>query len=337
MKRFIILIVFVFIFVVFISCKKDDQSKEFTDVVNENTSYSLSGIMESFYPNGRKQNDFNVMYKSKNYIKVCLSNNDETKDVSQKQIILKNNDGVYILIPSINKNFKIQSSWPDGANYPYLLYSLVKDIKENDNVVVTDNDSYVTYETSTCVFKNDNKYKEKIIVDKSTNLPVEVLIYDDNNELFIRVVFNEIKINVSIDDKEFVVDDTMNTWKDMYEEDFEFDDRVVEYPKVYPDGMKLVKESTEISDDGKELLSIMKFANDEASFTLIEQYVNMTDNISYQQEVGEVINILGNPSIMKTSSIITVYNGIEYTIASNSLSYDEMIDVLASFMYEREK
>jgi len=101
--------------------------------------------------------------------------------------------------------------------------------------------------------------------------------------------------------------------------------------------MKLVKESTEISDDGKELLSIMKFANDEASFTLIEQYVNMTDNISYQQEVGEVINILGNPSIMKTNSIITVYNGIEYTIASNSLSYDEMIDVLASFMYEREK
>lgn len=337
MKKMLLLIVFVMFFTLFISCTKENEKEEFTSLVNEETVYTATGIMESFYPNGRKQNDFEVLYKSKENIKVVLSNANSDGNSKEKQIILKNKDGVYVLIPSINKNFKIQSSWPTSASYPYLLYSLVKDIKDNENNVVVDNENYLTYETKTHVFKNDKEYKEKIIVDKNTNLPEEVLIYDDEDNLFIRVVFENIVIGKSIDDKEFVVDDTMSTIKEEYGEDFTFENRVVRYPTIYPDGMKLIKESTVSSEDGEEVLSIMKFSSDSQSFTLIEEYVNMNENTTYQQEDGNVINILGNVGILKANSVITVYNGIEYTIASNDLDYLEMIEVLSSFMHEEEK
>lgn len=84
-KIFGLLVIFV-IGLFLVSCKEVKKNKEFVDVVNETTSYSLNGIMESFYLEGRKQSEFNVLYKSDNEIKVIL----KSVDSNDSQIILKN-------------------------------------------------------------------------------------------------------------------------------------------------------------------------------------------------------------------------------------------------------
>lgn len=336
MKKMLLFIVFVMFFSLFISCGKNSEKSDFPNLISESSSYKATGVMESFYPSGRKQNNFEVLYKSKENIKVTLVGSVEEKK-EDKQIILKNTDGVFVLIPSINKNFRIKSEWPVGTSYPYLLYSLVCDIKNDENVIVSEKDDYITYETKTKMYKNEKEYKEKIIVDKNKKLPEEVLIYDEEDNLFIRVVFSSIELNKQIDNKEFILDDAMKTLKEEYGDDFVFENRSLKYPTVYPSGMKLTKENTVTSDDGKEVISIMKYAGEELSFTLIEEYVNMKENPVYQQETGEIITVLGNLAIVKDNGIITIYKGIEYTIASNNMAINDMIDVIGCFMYDDEK
>lgn len=46
-----------------------------------------------------------------------------------KQIILRNNDGLYVITPSLNKSFKFESTWPDNSSQSYILSSLIKDIR----------------------------------------------------------------------------------------------------------------------------------------------------------------------------------------------------------------
>lgn len=332
MKKIIFLLILMLnVFLCFGCDKKEDE--DFLKNLNDDVSYKAEGIMESFFPNGRKQNDFKVYYKSKDYIKVSLKNVDN----EDQQLIVKNEEGVYILIPSVNKNFKIQSSWPSSSSYPYLLHSLAKDLVNTENVVESEDENGKSFETETHIFKDANSNRQKIIVDKETGYPTEVLIYDNQGDLYIRVVYTKIEMEPSFSDDEFKIDETMNMARMNYSDDYEYTDRVIAYPTYYPEGMLLAKEDITSSSDGKEVLSIMKFASTNESFTLIQEFVNDSNNKKYVVETGEIIHVLGSFAIKKEASVMVFYNGIEYTVASNDISNEEMISVLESFMTNEEK
>ena len=81
----------------------------------------------------------------------------------------------------------------------------------------------------------------------------------------------------------------------------------------------------------------MKFASETASFTLIQEYVNDTENLKFVSETGEISHVLGQVAIVKENAVTLFYEGIEYTIASNDLDNNEMVKVLSSFMTTEEK
>ena len=64
-------------------------------------------------------------------------------------MILRNDEGVFVLTPALNKSFRFQSDWPQNSSQAYLFESLVKDIANDPeakfNVV---EDKYV-FETKT--------------------------------------------------------------------------------------------------------------------------------------------------------------------------------------------
>ncbi|MDD4157004.1 MAG: hypothetical protein PHY08_10575, partial [Candidatus Cloacimonetes bacterium] len=168
LMRILTVVVFIDALITFSACKgSDDPQKVFTEKLTKAQSYKVEGIMESYYESGRKQNDFKVLYKYPEMIKVEI----KSGDASDKQIILKNSDGVYILIPAVNKNFKIQSDWPDNASYPYLLQSLAKDIANDTEKIVTEDDNTVSIETKTKMHADATPVRQKIVFDRNTNLP----------------------------------------------------------------------------------------------------------------------------------------------------------------------
>ena len=209
--------------------------ESFGNLVEKSESYIATGVLESFFENGKKENSFSVYYKKPGNLKIVFSENDN------KQVVLKNNEGVYILIPAVNKNFKIDSSWPDNASYPYLLDSIKKDLEKTE-VNKTETDTSIIYETKSKMFNDSVETKEEVIIDKKTNLPLEVKVYDKNDELYLRVTFTEILINPEIDDEEFAVNEIMTYLRN--EELTVFSKREFLLPSYIPEGYQTSKEDT---------------------------------------------------------------------------------------------
>ena len=330
MKKYLLILLVLCSFIM-ISCKNKETEKEFMEVITESTSYIAEGVMETYFMDSSKQSSFKVCYKSPDKIKITLTK----VNTNDSQVIIKNNDGVFILVPTINKNFKIKSDWPNNGSYPYLLTSLTKDIANTENPIITEDEETKTIETKTSLYKDATVTNQKIVLDKETALPKEVIVYNNQGEMHIKVVFTKIELNVDIDDKEYIVNDSMETMRAVIS-DTTYNDRQIKYPKYVPDGSKLQNEHTVSNLEGSEVSSIMTYTG-ESAFTIVQEYINDKETITFSQETGYLIHVMGVPTILKENGVQAFYEGVEYTIASNELTYDELVKVLASYMIESEE
>ena len=98
--------------------------KNIKKILDKGNGYYLAGELSIFNNDDNYNYKVDVYYKKDDYYKVILTNkfNDHT------QIILKNDDGVYVLTPALNKSFKFQSDWPNDNSQIYLLDALLRDI-----------------------------------------------------------------------------------------------------------------------------------------------------------------------------------------------------------------
>ncbi len=66
----------------------------------------------------------------------------------QSQIILRNEEGVFVLTPALNKSFRFQSDWPQNSSQAYLYESLVRDIlQDKKNLTFEKTDKYYIFKT----------------------------------------------------------------------------------------------------------------------------------------------------------------------------------------------
>ena len=324
MKKILMILV---IMLVLVGCKKAKSvEQEFMANLTDAKSYKVEGLMETFYDNERKQNEFVVYYKQPDLLKVTI----KSLENEDQQIILKNETGVYVLIPSVNKSFKIQSTWPTNASYPYLLQSLAKDIANDQKLVSTDKAQTVEVETDTFMHTDANVVKQKIIFDKGTSLPTEVKVYDSEGELYIRCVFQNIELDYNVGADEFKVKESVALARLEYGEAGLTFNRLLQMPAYFPAGSKLNSKMV-----GSER-AIMKFSGD-YGFTIIQEFIKDSTNLASQEEEGKAVMILGNVGVLTNSYLKFIYEGVEYTLAAENIKLDEFIKIAASYMLEQNK
>ena len=89
---------------------KDKEIKDsFLKDVEDLKSYYMEGTLKLTNNDDTYEYNVEVSYKKNNKYKVSLKN----KANDYEQIILKNDDGVYVITPSLNKSFKFQNDWPN--------------------------------------------------------------------------------------------------------------------------------------------------------------------------------------------------------------------------------
>ena len=188
--------------------KKDEKTvlNEFQKKVENADSYYLSGNMELVNNEDVYTYDISVSYKMDDYYKIELTNviNDH------KQIILRNEEGVYIVTPSLNKSFKFQSDWPYNNSQVYLLSSLLDDISNDENRTfeVTD-EGYVF--TSTVNYPNNDKLiSQKVYFDKDY-LPTRVEVIDTDGNVQIKMAFDKIDLKTEFNDTYFDLNSILDT------------------------------------------------------------------------------------------------------------------------------
>lgn len=312
-----------------ISCKKKEERKmnDFIKTVEKLNSYTLEGTLKSFYPSGEKECKIVVNYLKPNYYYVEITNpeNNET------QVIIKNNDGTYIGIPSINKTFKIKTNWPLNSSYPYILETLVNDLKKSEDLTKKIENKKTILETKVKIFDNNSSEKEKIIINKEGILE-EVLIYDQDDNLINNFKVISFKKNPKLESKDFDVKEIIETIQTgLFDQKYE---RTITYPSYFPEGSYLVDEL--IKRDNDNTYAILKYGGS-SSYTIVEEYLSKTDTIATSEHEGKILVFNAIPVMVAANYILFVDNGIEYKIASDKVSVFEMIKMADSLVEVSEK
>lgn len=333
--------IIVMTFIAFILCacssKNDDITNNFIKKVDNSKSYSVIGTMELKNKDDSYNYDVEVNYKYDSYYKVSLTNQSN----GHKQIILKNDDGVYVVTPALNKSFNFQSKWPDNSSQSYLLKSIVSDIKNTKDINVNKKGDKYIVEADVDYPNNSSLKKEKIYFDKDSNLKKVSVLDKDENEIII-MTFNKIKYSerfkesnfkleslVKVDNKE---ESSNNPNEEEKKEDTEESketsilDSVV-YPLYLPTNTHLDTKDTVEVDNGDRV--IMTYTGGKP-FMLIEEFSKPNKEMEVTSVYGDPLLLSSAVGALSENSLEWQSDNINYYISSSYLTSEEMMTIAES-------
>ncbi len=308
-------------------CGKEDEKTVLNKLdkkVNNVNGYKLEAEMELINNEDSYKYDVTVSYKKEDNYRVSLRN----KTNNHEQIILKNEEGVYVLTPNLNKSFKFQSKWPYNNSQSYLLQSIISDMKNDSKLSMKKvNDDYVF--TSTVNYKNNASLThQEVVVDKNYMIK-SVAVLDDEENAGIKVNFKSVDMKAKFDDNYFVLEENMETFAQTSEqvagETSEFDEAI--YPMYLPEGTYLETEKTVDLDEGSRI--ILTFAGD-TPFLLVEEPALREDDMTIIPTSGDIDIFMDTIAIVDDTSITWSSAGVDYYLVSNEMSTAELINVAKS-------
>ncbi len=305
-------------------CKRNNEN----DIINEinkkienSNNYQMVSTLDIYRNEEKFSYDVVSTYKKDNLFKVQLIN----KQNQHEQIILKNNNSVYVITPSLNKSFKFQSEWPYNNSQIYLLQPILMDIKNDKNSEFKNiKDGYLI--TSKANYSTEKDYKkQKIYFDNQKNM-VKVEIVNSKDEIKMSLNIISIKYNIDLDKKIFDAENYITYTKDdntsnghaSYIKD-------VIYPLYIPEETYLVSQDIVEIENGERV--ILTFSG-ESKFTLIQETLDKNNQGNFVY--GDPYLILDTVGSITDSSVSWISNDVEYTVISDNIDIDELLTVAQS-------
>ncbi len=321
-KYFVFFIILLSIFVT--GCGNDNRKKvvqNFKRNIQRCSSYYLDGELTVHNNDEVYHYNVEVFYKKNNYYKVLLKNTAN----HHQQVILKNEDGVYVLTPALKKSFKFQSDWPYDNSQIYLLDALVHDIQKEKQITLTTTDKSIIVQTSVH-YPNNSKLVNQKLYFNSNNTLKKVVVYDKNHAECMSMKFHHIRYSPKISLKEFQIDSVMNSKdSEMIEETGNLEDVI--YPLFIPSGTKLIDEERVPKENGSRV--IMNY-DGEKSFLLVEETADVFQEFTIIPSTGEPFLLMDTMGVMTDNSLSWSSGGVDYYLVSDVMSQDELIEIAQS-------
>lgn len=325
MKKYVLTLV-LFCSILLVGCGKPTEKEVIKDIsknVDKSNGYYLEGEMQIINNEDTYTYDVKVSYQKNDKYRVSLTNTAN----NHEQIILKNQEGVYVLTPALNKSFKFQSDWPYNNSQVYLLQSLINDLDNDKDKTFEEKDGMYILKSKVNYPNNSNLVNQIIYIDEGMNFK-EVHVLDKNGIPQIKMKFNKIDMKATFDKKHFALNENLKSSK-TEEETFKpvskIDDTV--YPMYMPNETRLVSEDTVNKDNGERLILTFEGEN---PFMLVEETASVSDESEIIPVVGDPVILTDTVAAVTDSSITWVSNGIEYYIASDVIAQDELINIAKS-------
>lgn len=323
MKKFVIFSILLLMLIT--GCSKNNEKgiiRDLKDKADKNKSYYLEGDLEIVNNDNVYNYDVEVSHKKGDFYKVSLVNTSN----NHEQIILKNNDGVYVITPSLNKSFKFQSDWPYSNSQIYLLESIVNDIENDSNREFEKKNNGYVLKTAVNYPNNKKLVKQDILLNKKSDLK-QIKVYNDSDVALMTMKFNKIDFSPTFKKNHFTLSSALNASKttELTKEVSSIDDVV--YPLALPTGTKLVSEEKVKKDNGERV--IMTF-DGEKPFLLVEETANVFDELTVVPTNGEPYMLQDTLGTITSNSLTWTTGGMEYYLVSDVLSQQELIEVAQS-------
>ncbi|AND37879.1 MULTISPECIES: outer membrane lipoprotein carrier protein LolA [Cytobacillus] len=312
---------------------QEDVVKDLNNKLEDIKGYKAEAKMTLQMGTDPQTYDIEVWHKEPDFYRVNLKNAQK----EQSQMILRNDDGVFVLTPALNKSFRFQSDWPQNSSQAYLYESLVKDIMEDKEAKFSATKDHYVFETKTRYQNNQMLPVQEIKLKKSDLSPVSVKVMDPDKNALVTVEFSNVKFNASFDKKDFDMQKNMTGAQlevpVMAEvEDQEF---AVKYPQMDMADVKLVDEQEVQTEDGKRVVLTY---DGEKSFTLVQEKAAVMPTSSVVTSVkGEPVDLGFTIGALSDNTISWTYQGVDYMIASNDLSPEEMSEIARTVQGEMVK
>lgn len=340
---------FLSILSVFILCgceNNKDVMKDIVKKVNNCDSYHLTATLEISRNEELYTYDIDSSYQKEDNFKVILTN----KNNNHEQIILKNDQGVYVLTPSLNKSFKFQSDWPYNNSQIYLLQPVISDIENDNNAKLKKiKDGYII--TSKVEYSTEKDFEtQKVYLDKDGNITkIEVLDKSKNVKMALKIIEIDYKAkfdknHFSSEEYEKNIEENTNKNKKLESENqnntgdentknnsSETNDNSVAkieeivYPMYVPSDTYLSEQNVVNTETGER--AILTFTG-ESSFTLIQETIKKEDETNYVY--GDPYIIMDTVGSLTPDSVSWISNGMEYSVMSDTMDLDEILTVAQS-------
>lgn len=320
-----ILLLFFFSIFLFAGCGKygeKDVIKDFSKKVDDAKAYYIDGTLEIVNNDNVYNYDVEVAYKEKNYYRVSLTNTSN----NHTQVILKNDDGVYVVTPALNKSFKFQSDWPYSNSQIYLLESLIQDIKDDDDRIFKETKDGYSFMTAVNYPNNRNLVKQKINLSKKLKLK-KVQVYNSDSVICMIMEYKKIDYSPTFKKNYFSLNTVMKTYsvEDTVEQTGVLEESI--YPLMIPSGTRLTNEEKIDKGNGERI--IMTF-DGEKPFLLVEETANIENEFTVVPTYGEPYQLMDTLGVMTNNSLNWTTNGIEYYLVSDVLNQEELVEVAQS-------
>ncbi len=364
MKKLVVSTIFLMLFLA--GCGKkspEDLISKFSSSVEKSKAYVLKGNMEILSNEETYTYSLEASYMQDDFYKVTLVNQTN----NHEQIILKNKDGVYVVTRALNKSFKFQSEWPDSSSQSYILSSLVKDIKNDNEKTVEEQDKGYVIKTKVNYPNNSELSYQKIYFDKNMNLE-KVEVYNSENIVNIKATFTNINLKANLEEREFALENIIDTkTQDNTDKNTENKDNSkaeenknqspnnpnenktnngkdsctsgtcdnktsniidsIIYPLYIPSSTYLSNSEKVDTDDGNRV--ILTFAG-EKNFTLIEEVANISQEFEIIPVYGEPVMLSDTIAAKSANSMYWTSENINYYLTSNDLTTAEMVTIAES-------
>lgn len=286
-------------------------------------SYRTDAVM-MFEHSGKKQTyRVNVVFKKPYYYRVSLTDGKK----KNKQMILRNSGGVFVLTPELNKSYRFESTWPNNRSQAYLYHSLNQDIQNDPNPGFKAKDNQYIFDTKTSY--NTTQLANQSITLKKDLTPKQVQVRDKDRNVIVTVKFEHFEVNPTVDAKTFDVKKNMTAAgtrasKTVTTESTTF---AVHYPTAKIAGTRLTKMKPEVSRDGEKY--VLKYSG-KKPFTLIESKssVSLADDPVFASgdpaNLGFAVGAAGSRTLQWSAG------GTDYLLASEKLSREELTVIAQS-------
>lgn len=313
----------------------------------------LTGKLESYHAEGKmvlntgqEPQEYGVVvsFQKPEYYRIALTN--EANDITQ--IVLRNDEGVFVLTPHLKKSFRFKSDWPNNQGQAYLFETLAQSIvHDEDRQFTTEENAYVFDVMAN--YQNASLVRQKIWLGKEDYKPQRVVITDADANEMVTVTFTNFEFDKKFDSNWFDMNRNMTGVSiqsvPVLAEADEGGAAVeatgetasggrsfgIVYPGYVPEG---VEEGAPSEFKLGERDAIMIRYIGEYDYTLVqtkaqeERMASSAVGTVIELDLGETIGVLIGENERRT--LMWTYDGVDYRLTTGNLPYQEMVEVAKS-------
>lgn len=306
-------------------CQKDDKGdvlSKLSKKIDNSKAYTMNAKLEIVNNDDVYHYKVEASYKKGDYYRISLVNTAN----NHEQIILKNDEGIFVLTPSLKKSFKFQSEWPYNNSQIYLLQSIVNDLKDDKQLQYKNEKDTHIFTSSVHYPNNRNLTKQEVALSNKLDLK-KVVVLTDNDVPKMTLHVTDIDYSPNFKKKYFDLEDIMSTIhiEEEIRQTTSIDDII--YPLVLPEGTKLKSEEKIAKSDGERV--ILTFEG-EKPFLLVEETVKAEDDLTIIPTIGDPYMFMDTIGAISSNSLTWTSSNMEYYLVSDVMSQDELVEIAAS-------